>query len=219
MQSLIELLFVLWCDCYSGFFKNRVQMSKVAGHLRVTQNGCLLWLLGFSTTCTRLKASPVNIFPSCRGNLVAAQDICDQDLNASTFRTYLYLVKTGKAVGPRDVMRGADLSSPSVAYRNLQKLMNLGLVEKDTFGNYVAKERMAVKGYFWWGRSLIPRFLVFGLVFVGVLAAEIAIAVPHLVIGDPVERSFWLLTGLTVIAAALFLLEGLRWKRQSPHTS
>jgi len=51
-----------------------------------------------------------------------SQNVCDQDLNARTFQTYLYLVKAGKPVGPRDVMRGADLSSPSVAYRNLQKL-------------------------------------------------------------------------------------------------
>jgi hypothetical protein len=49
-----------------------------------------------------------------------------QELNASTCHTYVYLVKTGKPVGPRDVMRGANLSSPSVAYRNLQKLVDLG---------------------------------------------------------------------------------------------
>jgi hypothetical protein len=37
----------------------------------------------------------------------------EDDLNASTFETYVYLVKTGKPVGPRDVMRGANLISPS----------------------------------------------------------------------------------------------------------
>jgi hypothetical protein len=141
---------------------------------------------------------------------------CSEDLNASAFQTYLYLVKAGKPVGPREVMRGAELSSPSVAYRNLQKLTDLGLVVKDTCGNYVIKEKMGVKGYFWWGRMLIPRFVVFGLVFVGILAAEISVAVPHLVIGDPIERSFWLLTALTVMAAAIFLVEGLRWRTQRP---
>ena len=93
----------------------------------------------------------------------------DQDLNASTFQTYLYLVKAGKPVGPRDVMRGANLSSPSVAYRNLQKLMDLGLVIKDVYGNYVVKERVEVKGYVWFGRTLIPRFVIFGFIFIGVL--------------------------------------------------
>jgi predicted transcriptional regulator len=58
------------------------------------------------------------------------EDAEDQ-LNATAFNTYVYLVKTGKPVGPREVMRGADLTSPSVAFRNLQKLMDLGLVIKD----------------------------------------------------------------------------------------
>ena len=61
----------------------------------------------------------------------------EEELNATTFQTYLYLVKLGKPAGPRDVMRGANLSSPSVAYRNLQKLTDLGLVVKDSYGNYV----------------------------------------------------------------------------------
>ncbi len=139
--------------------------------------------------------------------------IDDRDLNAGTFQTYLYLVKAGKPVGPRDVMRGANLSSPSVAYRNLQKLIDVGLVVKDAYGNYVVKERLDVKGYVWWGKTLIPRFIVFGFIFIGVLVAEVAVIVPHLIIGDPIERSLWLLTALTIVTAAVFLVEGVRWKK------
>jgi predicted transcriptional regulator len=87
----------------------------------------------------------------------------EDELNATTFQTYVYLVKVGKPVGPRDVMRGAELSSPSVAYRNLQKLLDLGLVVKDEYGNYVAKEKMGMKGYVWVGKTLVPRFAVIGL--------------------------------------------------------
>src|SRR3990170_2579698 len=97
------------------------------------------------------------------------------ELNASTFETYVYLVRVGKSVGPRDVMRGASLSSPSVAYRNLQKLMDLGLVVKDEYGDYVVKEKTGLKGYVWVGKTLIPSFAVFGFIFVGVLIAEIVI--------------------------------------------
>jgi hypothetical protein len=135
-----------------------------------------------------------------------------EELNASTFQTYLYLVKTGKPVGPRDVMRGANLSSPSVAYRNLQKLTDLGLVVKDTYGNYVVKEKMGVKGYVWFGKSLIPSFAVFGFIFVGVLIAEIAILIPHLLVGAPIQESFWLLTIVTIVAAVIFLVEALRFR-------
>jgi hypothetical protein len=137
------------------------------------------------------------------------------ELNATTFQTYVYLVKVGKPVGPRDVMRGANLSSPSVAYRNLQKLMDLGLVVKDEYGNYVAKEKTGLKGYVWVGKTLVPRFAVFGFIFVGILIGEVAILVPHLLAGAAVEGSFWLLTIVTVVSAVIFLVEGLRFRKKT----
>jgi len=139
----------------------------------------------------------------------------EKDLNATTFETYVYLIRAGKPVGPRDVMRGANLSSPSVAYRNLQKLIDIGLVIKDEYGNYVVKEKIGFKGYVWMGRSLIPRVIIFGFIFLGVLIAEVAILIPHLFIPNGVQESFWLLTAVTVIAAAVFLIEGVRSRKKA----
>ena len=139
----------------------------------------------------------------------------ETELNASTFQTYVYLVKVGKPVGPRDVMRGAGLSSPSVAYRNLQKLIDLGLVVKDEYSNYMAKEKMGLKGYVWIGKALVPRFAIFGFIFIGVLIGEVAILVPHLLARASVEGSFWLLTIVTVVSAVIFLIEGLRYRKKS----
>ncbi|MEJ2241218.1 MAG: hypothetical protein P8Y18_03630, partial [Candidatus Bathyarchaeota archaeon] len=73
----------------------------------------------------------------------------EEELTKTGMQTYLYLIKAGKPVGPREVMRGANLTSPSVAYRNLQKLIDLNLVEKDSYSNYVIKEKIGIKGYFW----------------------------------------------------------------------
>src|SRR3990172_10040536 len=102
-------------------------------------------------------------------------------------------------------MRGADLSSPSVAYRNLQRLIDLGLVAKDEYGNYIIKKKIAIKGYIWIGKTLIPSFAVYGFIFVGVLIAEIAVLIPHLLKGSTIEESFWLLTIVTVVSASVFL--------------
>lgn len=137
-----------------------------------------------------------------------------QELNGTLFSTYVYLVKATKPVGPRDLMRGANLSSPSVAYRNLQRLTDLGYVVKDDYGNYVVKKKVNLKGYVWLGKTLLPRFVIFGFVFVGVLVAEIAVLVPHLILNSPVEESFWLLTVVTIVAAAIFLVEGLRHRKK-----
>lgn len=139
----------------------------------------------------------------------------EQELNATTFQTYVYLVKVGKPVGPRDVMRGANLSSPSVAYRNLQKLIDLGLVDKDIYGNYVVKEKTGMKGYVWIGKTLIPSFAVFGFIFVGILIAEVIVLLPHLLLGASVEGAFWLLIILTVVSAVIFLFEALRFRTRS----
>jgi hypothetical protein len=141
---------------------------------------------------------------------VAAED----ELNASAFQTYVYLVKAGRSVGPRDVMRGAGLSSPSVAYRNLQKLVDLGLVVKDEYGDYVVRRKVGFNGYVWLGKRLVPRFIVFGLVFVGVLVAEVVILVPHLLVSASVEGSFWLLTVVTVVSMVIFLVEGWRFRKK-----
>lgn len=138
----------------------------------------------------------------------------DEELNPTLFHTYVYLVKSGKPVGPRDLMRGASLSSPSVAYRNLQKLMDLGLVAKDEYGNYVAKEKKCVKGYVWVGKTILPSFALFGFVFLGILLFEVAVLIPHLLLRSPIQESFWLLTAVTVMSAALFLFEALRFRNR-----
>ena len=138
----------------------------------------------------------------------------EDELTASTFQTYVYLVKIGKPVGPRDVMRGANLSSPSVAYRNLQKLMDLGLVVKDEYGNYVIREKVGLKGYTWVGKNLVPRVIIFGFIFLGVLIAEVAVLVPHLFFGSAIEGSFWLLTIVTIVAAVILLIEDVRFRKK-----
>jgi len=141
-----------------------------------------------------------------------------EELSPTLFDTYVFLVKAGKPVGPRDLMRGANLSSPSVAYRNLQRLIDLDLVAKDDYGNYMVKRKVSLRGYFWVGKRLVPRFAVFALVFVAVLVAELAVLVPHLLNGSPVQESFWLLTIITVVSAAIFAYEGLRFRQKTKRT-
>jgi hypothetical protein len=111
-------------------------------------------------------------------------------------------------------MRGANLSSPSVAYRNLLKLIDLGLVAKDEYGNYVVKQKIGMKGFVWIGKTLVPSFAIFGFVFVGILIAEIGVLIPHLLEGSPIQESFWLLTVVTIASAAVFVIEALRFRKK-----
>jgi O-antigen/teichoic acid export membrane protein len=46
-----------------------------------------------------------------------------------------------------------------------------------------------------------------------VLAIEIAILMLHLWTDSSVEGSFWLLTIVTVVSAVVFLIGGLKWRK------
>jgi hypothetical protein len=131
-------------------------------------------------------------------------------LEGNTLSVYAYVVKENKPVGPREVMRGANLSSPSTAYRQLQKLENLGLIEKNTYGAYVAKEKASVSGHVWVGKNLVPRLLCYSLFFFGILSVEVAILIVQFFFqGQTLSLAVAYLVPITGGAAALFLAEGL----------
>ena len=138
------------------------------------------------------------------------------ELEGTTFTVYSYVVKESKPVGPREVMRGANLSSPSVAYRHLQKLEDLGLLEKNEEGRYVIKEKAKISGYLWVGKTLVPRLIFYSLFFTGLLGAEIVgIAIRLFVYGLFPDILSIYLTLVTAIALALFLIEGLSLRRKA----
>src|SRR3990170_1039448 len=76
-------------------------------------------------------------------------------------------------------MKGAHLSSPSVAYRHLEKLEDLGLLKKNEHGEYIIRRKASVGGYIWIGRRLLPKMLVYSTVFMGILIVELAVLALH----------------------------------------
>ena len=140
----------------------------------------------------------------------------DEELEGNTLNVYAYAVKEGRPVGPRDVMRGANLSSPSVAYRQLQKLENLGLMEKNPYGEYAVKERTSISGHLWIGRNLVPRLVFYAFFFMGILGAEIAIiAVQVFFFGQSLNVEILYLIVITALAMSLFLGEGILLRRKT----
>ena len=62
------------------------------------------------------------------------------ELKGNTLRVYWYLINSSKtAVGPRDVQRKMGFSSPNLAVYHLDKLVDLGIVEKAASGYQVTK--------------------------------------------------------------------------------
>ncbi|PVX23845.1 MAG: hypothetical protein CW691_09535 [Candidatus Bathyarchaeum sp.] len=137
-------------------------------------------------------------------------------LEGRTLKVYLYVVKVNRPVGPRDVLRGVHLSSPSVAYRHLQKLELMGLLVKHEAGNYVAKEKVAIRGYMWIGRRLIPNPLMYSSIFLAILVTEFVVFAIHFAVETSQFKIFFLLlTSITAAALILFVIEGLRALRKT----
>ena len=132
-----------------------------------------------------------------------------QEPEGTTLNVYSFVVKKGEPVGPREVMRGVNLSSPSVAYWHLQKLENLGLLKKNKTGEYIVKEKTSISGHIWIGRNLVPRLIFYSLFFLSVIVFELVILFVQF-FSNSAELSLpvvYLLVTNT-IAFALFLLEG-----------
>ena len=121
-----------------------------------------------------------------------------EDLEGITLSVYLYVVKKGKPVGPRDVMKGVNLSSPSVAYRHLQKLEDLGYLQKNDYGEYT-----------------VPKMWLYSLLFLAILIVELFVLFIHFSIETLEFKVFFLLlTLITGLALAVFTVEGLLQSRR-----
>ncbi len=136
----------------------------------------------------------------------------EDELNGISYKIYLYLVKAERSCGPRDVMHDLELSSPAVAHRGLQKLLELGLAQKDVYGRYLIKEKIYFRGYFWVGKNLIHRLIIFGSLFIGFLIPEIVVLYTRWINLETVEPYIFLVI-VTLLSALIFLIEGLQLQK------
>lgn len=86
-----------------------------------------------------------------------------------TFRVYIFLLRVCEA-SVRDVYRGCDLSSPSLALHHLGKLEGLNLVRKDKNGIYhVIARRFGILRFFHkTGRWLVPRSFFYMILYLAI---------------------------------------------------
>jgi hypothetical protein len=132
----------------------------------------------------------------------------EEEIGATTRTLYLYAVKVRKPINTREVMRALDLSSSSVAYRHLQKLESLNLLQRNAYGEYFLKEKADLKGYLWVGRNLFPRLLIYSVFFFGLFAMELTIVTTELLfLRIQPDTNFLYLTVVTALAGILFSIE------------
>ncbi len=132
-------------------------------------------------------------------------------LEGTTLEVYVFVARSHWSIGTRDVVRALGLSSPSVAFRHLQKLEALDLISKNASGEYVLKRKVRLQGYFWISRRLLPRMLLYASIFFVAEAVELLILAIHYNVENYEFKVFFLFLIIATLAAAvLFLIEGLR---------
>ncbi len=140
-----------------------------------------------------------------------------EELEGTTLNVYAYVIKEGKSVGPREVMRAINMTSPSVAHWHLQKLEGLGLLTKTEYGEYTVKEKVNVSGHLWVGKTLVPRLIFYSFFFMGILIMELGLlAYPLIIQGQAPSMYLYYLISPTAIATVLFLAEGM-WLSKKTH--
>lgn len=129
----------------------------------------------------------------------------NEDLSGIALKIYLYLLESDGA-GPREIARELGIN-PSLAYYHLKKFEELGIVEKDlSRGVYKVKRRIRVRGYLYLGGKLVPRLLIYGAFFAGLLIPETVSIAIGMLEATP-ELILAMLT--SAAAAAIFMIEGI----------
>lgn len=131
----------------------------------------------------------------------------EQKIKGRTLDVYLYILKKHDKVGVREVQRALEFSSSSLAVYHIDKLIELGIVDRDQYGRYFLVEKPSVnemKPFMHIGRIVVPRLLFYAVIF-STLSAF------YLLFGSSLSYALAVITVMT--AAGIFWYEAFTiWK-------
>jgi predicted DNA-binding transcriptional regulator len=135
--------------------------------------------------------------------------VLESELKGKTLLVYWYLVEQPThTVGVREVQRALGFSSPSIAVHHLQKLQDLGLVQKKGTGEYVLEEEVKVgilRFFTHMGRYLVPRYLFYSVLFSTMLGAYLLLCI-YSQIGPSLYALIFGLAGIVIFWVETFRL-------------
>ena len=141
-------------------------------------------------------------------------NVLESVLKGKTLQVYWYIIQQpSHTVGIRQVQRALVFSSPSIAVHHLEKLNDLGLVEKKGTGEYVLLEEVKVgvlKLFTHMGRFLVPRYLFYSVLFSTMFAAYLMLCTM-----TQITPSFYAVT-FSAVAMLIFWVETVRLWRERP---
>jgi hypothetical protein len=92
-------------------------------------------------------------------------------IRGNTVRVYLFMLKNGSCE-LREVQRALKLSTPSLAFYHLSRLVQSGVVSRTEDGRYIVVSDISadlLDGYVKFGRQIIPQLFFLTLIFTAIL--------------------------------------------------
>ncbi len=133
----------------------------------------------------------------------------NSEIRGNTLKIYLFLLKHGPSE-LRDIQRGLDLSSASLASYHLGKLVEAGYAKQDEYGRYSAVKEASDKileGYSKIGPAMVPQLFFFSLLFT-ILAVVFSVAILAGFLSVPY------LIGVSFAMLVVFWVETIRlWRK------
>jgi hypothetical protein len=135
-------------------------------------------------------------------------------LKGKTLQVYWHLLgQPNRQIGVRELQRNLGFSSPSVAFHHLEKLQDLGLVDKKRTGEYYLVEEVKVgilQLFTRMGGVFVPRYLFYSILFSTMLIAYLMLWLLNMIV-----PSFYALT-FGLIGAIILWIETFRlWKAKT----
>jgi repressor of nif and glnA expression len=127
----------------------------------------------------------------------------DDVLRGLTLKVYRFILKHDRPVGIREVQRGLNLSSPTLALYHINKLEEAGFIKKELNG-YVA-DRIVLRNLIRLRRVLIPRNLFYTVFFVTSLIFLVVFLRPPIL-----TREYIFALGVISVAAATSIYETIK---------
>ncbi|TXT57888.1 MAG: hypothetical protein BAJATHORv1_10596 [Candidatus Thorarchaeota archaeon] len=100
------------------------------------------------------------------------------ELGETTWKVLVTMLSIKKPIGPRELARHLNLSSPSVALYHLDKLKEHGLVTKDVHGEYQIDPKADIgflDNFLFLKQKIVPRTLFYAVFLTIVLAIYVTI--------------------------------------------
>jgi DNA-binding Lrp family transcriptional regulator len=127
----------------------------------------------------------------------------DDVLRGLTLKVYRFILKNDRPVGIREVQRGLNLSSPTLALYHINKLEEAGFIKKELNG-YTA-DRIVLRNLIRLRRVLIPRNLFYTVFFVTSLIFLVVFLKPPIL-----TREYIFALGVISVAAATSVYETIK---------